>query len=273
MSPDLTVVHYGTDSSGRGIYMTQWMIDVYEAIKKMPAVAPFAWKLVIVQGAFMTRNGGGASTSAGYHDQAGCLDIRTWNLTTAEVDAFVVASRKAAFAFWRRDLSAARGGMDAHLHGVLGTDKPLASGASSQWQQYLNGRSGLASNGPDYEWRPHPLVTETPNDILQEDYLMSDAAEKKLDQLIALAKDTNSDLATFRTQEQNRDKKARVKAQESKKQLVAAIAGVVDTLVEIDAKVSDDASRKQLNKVKKQLLDALADDPDVDGADAPAPTK
>jgi hypothetical protein len=48
-----------------------------------PASPPFAHKIVIVQGGFMTRIGDAAG-AAGYHDDAGPEDVRTWNLTTEE---------------------------------------------------------------------------------------------------------------------------------------------------------------------------------------------
>lgn len=158
---DFTVVRFGTDPSGRPIFGTQFMIDVWNQILADPDVAPFASKVVIVQGAFMERvAGGGAAASAGYHDKAGCWDIRTWNLTADELERFIRAARRNGWAFWRRDKL--HGGMESHAHGVLGTDQPLAAGAAHQWQQYIAGGDGLASNGPDYEWRPNPLVTTPP---------------------------------------------------------------------------------------------------------------
>lgn len=175
--PDYTVQSRGTDTSGRTIYGTAYMWQVWDQILADPAVAPFASKVTIVQGAFMARNGGGAAASAGYHDQAGCLDVRTWNLTGGEMEAFIRAARRHGFAFWRRDRQ--HGGMDPHAHGVLGTDSPLASGAAYQWRQYLAGRDGLASNGPDYEWRPSPLVTTPP----PEDDMFSDDDRKTLQQI------------------------------------------------------------------------------------------
>ncbi len=160
MPNDSDVIQTGTDSSGRPVLMTRYMQRVWQQILADPAVAPFAAKVTIVQGAWMARAGGGAAASAGYHDAGGCLDVRTWNLTGGELEAFIRAARRHGFAFWRRD--SRHGGMDPHAHGVLGTDHGLASGAAYQWRQYLDGRDGLASNGPDYEWRPSPLVTTPP---------------------------------------------------------------------------------------------------------------
>lgn len=167
------VIHkVGTDSSGRAIYMTAHMRRVWALILAHPKVAPFADKLVIVQGAFMVRNGGGATASSGYHDGGGCLDVRTWNLSGSELETFIRVARRHGFAFWRRDKF--HGGMDPHAHGVLGSDSDLSAGAQRQWQAYLNGRDGLASNGPDYEWRPDPLVTAPPKPTPTIDHAIDD---------------------------------------------------------------------------------------------------
>lgn len=270
MKRDLTVVRYGTDTSGRAIWMTKWMILVFRAILRHPDVAPFAHKVVIVQGAFMVRNGGGAAASAGYHDQGGCLDLRTWNLSLTELNALVRVFRMFGFALWRRDESWVHGGMDPHAHGTLGSDGPLSSGAKTSWGSYLNKGDGLAGGRPDYEWRPSPLVVYPPVELLEQDYLMSDAAERKLDDVLAGVKRLEEDLDTFRSGELKRDRLAAQKARESKKQLVSAIGGVVDALVEVSNKTNDAATKTQLRKVRDQLLKALADDPDVDGPENPA---
>ena len=150
-----TVQRYGTDSSGRPIYMTKYMHQWLQNVLARPRVKPFAHKVTIVQGAWMARAGGGAAASAGYHDGGGCLDFRTWNLTTTEVNHLIVAMRLEGAAAWRRD--AAHGGMDPHIHITLGGDKGMTSGALNSWNQYLNGYNGLASYGRDYEWRPSPI--------------------------------------------------------------------------------------------------------------------
>jgi len=179
---DLTVVHYGIDSSDRPILGTAYMVAVWEAILADRRVAPFADRLVIVQGAFMSRvPGGGASDSAGYHDLAGCWDIRTWNLTAGELDTFIFVARQYGWAFWRRDNG--RGGMDPHAHGVLGTDSPLAPGAARQWRDYLANLDGLASHGRDYERRPAPLVLTPP----EETFMLNDADKKWIADAVAAA--------------------------------------------------------------------------------------
>ena len=149
-----TVKRYGTDSSGRPIYMTKYMKQWLDNVLARPKVKPFADKVTIVQGGWMRRAGGGASASEGYHDGGGCLDFRTWNLTTTEVNHLIVAMRLEGAAAWRRD---ARHGMDPHIHITLGGDKGMTSGAQNSWYQYVHGYNGLASWGSDYEWRPSPI--------------------------------------------------------------------------------------------------------------------
>ena len=159
--PDFTVAPRGVDTSGRAILMSQFMADWWQA-----CVDRLDWEPVIVQGAWMSRiPGGGASASAGYHDMGGCLDIRTHDLTTAKIDQLVRVLRRHGAAAWRRDQQ--HGGMDPHLHLVLGTDADLASGAKAQWADYKAGGNGLTgdSAGPDYEWRPSPLVTTPPEEM------------------------------------------------------------------------------------------------------------
>jgi hypothetical protein len=117
---------------------------------------------VVTQGAFMTRAGGGASASAGYHDQGGCFDLRVWDRTLPEVSQIIRVTRRRGAASWVRD--AQRGGMDPHIHLVLGTDRPLASGAAWQWNEYIEGNDGLAGRGSDYHERPRPLVLTPPQE-------------------------------------------------------------------------------------------------------------
>lgn len=152
-----TVSQYGTDTSGRKILMTAHMHDWWEGV-----VAELGFRPTIVQGAFMAQLGGGADASAGYHDLGGCLDVRTWDLTRDQIDRLIRVTRSRGGASWRRDETAAHGGMDSHCHITLGSDQPLSPGARASWQSYLAGRNGLANNAPDYEWRPSPLVTTPP---------------------------------------------------------------------------------------------------------------
>ena len=178
---DFTVDSYGPDNSTKNktIWMTRYMRSVWLGILADPKVAPFADDLVIVQGAFMTKNeDGGADASAGTHNQGGCIDIRTWNLEDGQLETFIRVARMHGWAFWRRDK--AHGGFkEEHAHGVLGSDKPLHSVAEGQWKQYLAGKNGLKSRGDDYEWRPDPLVHRpTPDQLVEEDDM---AWEEKMD--------------------------------------------------------------------------------------------
>lgn len=161
---DFTVHRYGTDSSGRGIFMTAYMHDWWDFVGDVLTFpAP-----PIVQGAFMVKNGGGARASDGAHDQGGCIDVRTRDLTTAEIDELVKVARTYGGGANRRDPSAKHGAMEAHCHITLGTDHPLSSMAQTLWNSYLAGGDGLAAgpgrpgNAPDYEWRPHPMVKTPP---------------------------------------------------------------------------------------------------------------
>lgn len=267
---DLTVRYLGQDSSGRGLYMTQWMLDVFNAIKRHPLVDDFAWKITVVQGAFMWKNGGGAGASDGFHNYGGCLDIRSWNLTTDEINRFVRASRMLGFAMWRRDYSWRHGGMSPHIHGALGSDYPLGLAAVS-WSSYLNGGDSLSGTGGDYEWRPSPLVTYPPANLMETDYLMTTAAERKLDNALGKLDKIGKDLAQFRKGEYERDMKEIERAKETKRLLVDRLGGLADRLVQLENDVHDDATKKQVKSVRDELLAALADDPDVDGKDNPAP--
>jgi hypothetical protein len=155
-------VRTGTDTSGRPILMTpvmrDWWTDVLTRLDFTP---------VIVQGAWMKYAGGGATASAGYHDEGGCLDLRVWDLTEKQRSELIRTLREMGAAAWIRD--AAHGGMDPHCHLVLGVDQPKNDGAAWQWQQYLDGRDGLSAGGRDYHWRPNPLVTTPPEDDMTPD--------------------------------------------------------------------------------------------------------
>lgn len=151
----MAVSQRGIDSSGRPILATDYMWAWFEGL-----VYRLGWRPTIVQGGWMARLGGGADASAGYHDGGGCLDLRVRDLTAEQVQALVVAVRVGGAGGWVRN--ATHGGMDPHLHLVLGTDEGLASGAAWQWDEYLMGRDGLASRGLDYHPRPAPMTTTPP---------------------------------------------------------------------------------------------------------------
>ena len=175
---DFSVVRIGTDTSGRPILCTRYMADWWEQV-----VAELGWRPVIVQGAFMTQVGGGAEASAGVHDQAGTFDLRTRDLTQAQSDQLVRTLRRFGAAAWRRDWT--HGGMAPHLHLVLGTDRPLSSGAYIQWRDYTRGYDGLASRGKDYEWRPDPLVLTPPEEDIVKPEDIEAIADRVVEKLLA----------------------------------------------------------------------------------------
>lgn len=274
--PDFTVAQRGTDSSGRPLLATAFFWQVWMAVLDDPRLAGFAWKVTSVQGAFMSRLGGGATASAGYHDLAGCWDVRVWNLTAAERQLLWDVAAEYGIWFWERGLSYVMGGMDPHGHAIAGWDAPLASGAAYQWTQAKAGRDGLAHNGPDYMRRAHPIVTFPPDRLLQEDYMSTTAAEQKLDRALSgiaeltdLVEGIDTGLGKLSTVE-----RARWNASKRHKQtLVQQIGGVTDQLVEIANDIDADgkAVRAKVREVCARLMDALAADPDIDGPDNPAP--
>lgn len=153
--PKFDVIQTGTDPSGRAIFMTRYMAEWWSRV-----VMALGFEPTIVQGAFMVKAGGGATASAGYHDKAGCLDLRTWDLTEAQIRKVIRVTRQYGAASWVRDEE--HGGMDPHIHLTLGTDHPLSAGAEIQWEDYIDERDGLATKGRDYHWRPDPLILTPP---------------------------------------------------------------------------------------------------------------
>lgn len=149
---DHDIIRRGTDPNGRALYASRFMWRWWDAV-----CAELGFTPTIVQGAHMTKAGGGASASAGYHDGGGCFDLRVWDRTDAEVVKIIRVTRAAGAGSWVRD---ERHGMDPHIHFVLGADHALDSGARFQWDEYLAGRSGLSTRGKDYHWRPSPIVTD-----------------------------------------------------------------------------------------------------------------
>lgn len=270
-APSFTVRQRGTDTSGRQILATDFFWQVWQAVLADPRLAGFAWKITTVQGAFMARLGGGASASAGYHDLAGCWDVRTWNLTLAEQATLWAVAAEYGIWFWKRGPAPQMGGMDEHGHAIAGWDRPLASGAAYQWTQAKAGRDGLAGNGPDYMRRPKPIVLYPPTHLLQEDYMATDDAREKLAQIQADTAATRRLLERFVPNEVKRDQAALQRARDSKRKVVSLLGGLADQLVELEQAVDGTAAKGQLRAMKKSILTALAEDPDVDGPDNPAP--
>lgn len=167
--PDFTVVRYGLDVYGRPVFLTAFMRDWFENYCDALGFRP-----LIAQGAYMERLGGGAAASEGAHDKAKCLDLRTTDRTTAEIDAMVWEARIRGAGAYRRDQSARHGGMTPHMHLTLGADADGSPMADILWQSYVSGGDGLAGPGSDYERRPNPLVLVPP----EEDDMSEDEVRK-----------------------------------------------------------------------------------------------
>jgi hypothetical protein len=235
----------GYDSSGRPLRNTRYMWALWDALKERPRVKPFAWKLVIVQGAFMSWVGGGASASDGFHNLAGCNDIRTWNLTDAEISILIWEARQLALGAWRRDTYWRHGGMAEHCHWGQGGDRPQSYGSAISWSSYVNGGDGLAGSGGDYERRPSPLITTPPAYVFSEGFTVDDAAKNRFDRIDEKITALRTDLNEFRDASWRRDKAAREEAEAAaeKAKLVASriiskLGNVQDAVGEIDSLLS-----------------------------------
>lgn len=168
---DATAVRVGSDPDGRPIYMTRYQRRWWRRVCIRLGFTP-----TIVQGAWMVKAGGGAASSAGYHDGGGCLDIRVWDLSAAQQQRLVKVVRDMGAGGWIRDRE--HGGMDPHFHLVLGSDAGLSAGAQAQWIDYMNGFDGLATRGPDYHWRPNPLVKTPPPSARKARQAVQDAVDE-----------------------------------------------------------------------------------------------
>lgn len=158
----------GTDSSGRGIYASDYMWAWWLRCCDILGFTP-----TIVQGAWMTLAGGGAGQSAGYHDGGGCFDIRIRDLSAAQRDRCIHVFRSMGAAYYERYESQ---GFDLHAHLCLGSDADIDDGAMNQWREYLAGGDGLTGTAPDYHWRPNPIVTNPPpeDDMTPDDWTRID---------------------------------------------------------------------------------------------------
>lgn len=179
------VLKVGTDSSGRGIFMTRYMDAWWSRV-----CVALGFEPVVTQGAWMVRNGGGASASAGFHDGGGCLDLRVWNLTAEQVADIIRVTRELGAAAWVRDEE--RGGMEPHIHLVLGSDFGIAAGARAQWADYLAGLDGLASRGEDYHPRPDPIVTTPPREDWFDMATKDELREVVREEIAAMFRDEDS---------------------------------------------------------------------------------
>lgn len=113
---------------------------------------------VVTQGSWR----GNVAASGSTHDAGGAADLRVWNLPRgmAQFSAghpLVVELRRRGGAAWFRDQNGNRGGMDPHIHvilGPVGSEPGLSSGAAWQVGEYRAGRSGLSRGNADYHTRP-----------------------------------------------------------------------------------------------------------------------
>lgn len=142
-----------TDSSGRGVWASDYEWGRWEAV-----VFDVGFRPVITQGPWQKLNpGGGAPNSAGYHDYGGTFDLRVKDLTDEQVGRLVRSLRRAGCVAWLRNVQ--HGGFtDPHIHFVMAGAPNLSSGATWQVSEYRIDNDGLSSRGPDYHWRPSPLV-------------------------------------------------------------------------------------------------------------------
>lgn len=272
--PDFTVARRGTDSSGRPIYATAFYWQVRAAVLRRPRVRPFAHLVTTVQGAFMERvPGGGAAASAGFHNKAGAEDVRTWNLSAEQERILWWEFALFAIIFWPRGPAAFMGGMDEHGHGCAGWDRPLSPGIAGQWAQAKNRRDGLASNGPDYVKPRPPWVDFPPAELLQEDYMATDDAVRKLNQALEGIADLRKDVEKLASAEQRRNLAEIRRHKAARKRTYALLGSLADRLGVIVDATADTATKAQVKGVKDEILRALAEDADVDGPDNPAPDK
>lgn len=134
------VTHQGFTVNRRTLNALQW------------AEKDAGFRFLLAQGSY---NRGGVGASAGTHDGGGVVDLRTVILSEDERKQMVKSLRRAGFAAWFRPAVAGLWGQ--HVHAVLLGDKEASSQAQQQMQAYIDGRNGLAGNGPDTGWRPKEL--------------------------------------------------------------------------------------------------------------------
>ena len=164
----------GRDSSGRPIRMTPLFDEWWDAYCTRLGFTP-----TITQGGW--QGGTGASASAGTHE-GDALDLRVWDRSVTQVQAMVRVAREMGAAAWLRDRH--HGGFsDPHVHLIPGPWATPAPAAIRQWDAYLRGRDGLASNGPDYHPRPAPLVTRWEPDDMSQYAKQLDAIQNAVDAL------------------------------------------------------------------------------------------
>ena len=209
----------GTDSSGRPIRMSPRLHAVWEQVCAVLGFAP-----TIVQGGWLTN---AAAASATTH-AGDALDLRTRDLTDAQVQATIRVLRAHSIAAWLRDH---RHGMDPHIHAIPGRWANPSPSALRQWDACRAGRDGLASNGPDYH--AYPLAQQPPEDDMAQYADQLDRIERKIDA-------------------------ARERDRRRQQVLVKRLRAIL-------AEVKDDATKDQIRRVRADIS-ALADDLAADEA-------
>ena len=250
------VLHIGMDSSGRPILLSPRMWGAW--LETMEGLG-FANEIDIVQGAYMKFLGGGADSSAGYHDLSGCLDTRTWDIDSQEERRVIHVARSVGWAVWRRDQT--HGGFDEHMHWVLLGETDVAAGAKWQMRDYREGGDGLVDgeSHDDYHWRPNPIPTfnfakwkkekdlPTVNDFLSAKLNPDDGNESET---VRTALNKGADANANIIQLANVFNKFRENAAKRDKALAAAIKEIADS-------TADPATKQQLENVAESLAAKL----------------
>jgi hypothetical protein len=260
-SAALEVITRGYDSSGRVLAGTRQYWQHFDRVND--AVGGM---LVPVQGAFRARYGGGAADSADTHDEAGCGDVRVWNLTGDQLYTACRAGRDPQLvggAAWFPRTTAQ--GFDPHIHWLLLGDSPMSTGTAWQASEYGAGRNGLASRGRDDFWRP-PVITDYV--YLEDDMTPDEHAE--LFRIGRALDDLKADEKQHAKGERDRDAAERDRDKNRFTRLVTALGQSVDQLGILINSTDDAATKDELRKLKRQLMRQLKDDPDVTGVDNPS---
>lgn len=240
----LDKIQRGTDSSGRPVFATRQHFQFYDRVNEH-----LGGKLVIVQGGWSF-----ADASAGTHSLAMCMDFRSWNLTADEIVSGLHFGRDLGGTFWPRTTG---DGFDPHIHNNLLGDSPASAAAQAQITQYKAGLNGLANHARDrYPYRPA---------VIRDYQYIEDDMFTDADRAMLKAVKDGQDSAKTRDQSERDRDKARFS------RIVTKMGQQADLLTTLINSTSDDATKKQLQTAKRDILQALADDPDVTGVDNPAP--
>lgn len=101
--------------------------------------------------------------------------------------------------------------------------------------------------------------------------MASTEAEKKLDEILAGQQRLAESLGTLSDAEKTRFVRERDRDKEVRSKLYDLLGGLADQLTEIGNDVTNKALKAKVANARSQILTALAEDPDVDGKDNPAP--